>query len=325
MKLFRFNTEVERLYWSIVLVKKFADVRENYKLQTTVADPEFPTGRQPLRDPLFNQFFPEKCMKMKMCVCVCVWVCLCVCLCVCMCVTGQEQLVCDEWIQDILFCFVLVSDTFFKKNLEDINPFRRAADTPVLDFWWRLPWVPKPGWVPCVLSHLCDPQIHLWCDTCWLYGGQYGNWAFSIHVLADVSTSIDGGQCYFEEKKDGLLKLIHIFFHLVILFQWRSYLHPEQLQSSHDVSLWFIDALYVAYSQFTQTVSLQYWPWLHAIGYKNSFCDIVLYYNKLGPKEFTRLFGIEKNHSFCNEDTFGLMGFSLNEVEPSLNSANSGK
>ena len=23
----------------------------------------------------------------------------------------------------------------------------------------------------CVLSALCDPQIHLWCDTCWLYRG----------------------------------------------------------------------------------------------------------------------------------------------------------
>ena len=52
-------------------------------------------------------------------------------------------------------------------SLEDISPFRGATDTPVLDFWWRLPWVSKPGWIPCMLSRLSDPQIHLWCDTCW--------------------------------------------------------------------------------------------------------------------------------------------------------------
>ena len=23
----------------------------------------------------------------------------------------------------------------------------------------------------CVLFHLCDPQIHLWCNICWLYRG----------------------------------------------------------------------------------------------------------------------------------------------------------
>ena len=34
------------------------------------------------------------------------------------------------------------------------------------------------------------PEIHLWCDTCWLYRGQHGSWAFSIHVPADASTSI---------------------------------------------------------------------------------------------------------------------------------------
>ena len=75
---------------------------------------------------------------------------------------------------------------FFSKFLEDISPFRGATDTPLLDFWWHLPWVSMPGWIPfCMLSHLCDPQIHLWCDTCWLYRGQHGSWAFLIPVLAD--------------------------------------------------------------------------------------------------------------------------------------------
>ena len=37
---------------------------------------------------------------------------------------------------------------FLKKNLEDFSSFCGAADTPVLDFWWRLPWVSKPEWIP---------------------------------------------------------------------------------------------------------------------------------------------------------------------------------
>ena len=37
----------------------------------------------------------------------------------------------------------------------------------------------------CMLSHLCDPQIHLWCDTCWLYRGKHSSLAFLIHVSAD--------------------------------------------------------------------------------------------------------------------------------------------
>ena len=32
-----------------------------------------------------------------------------------------------------------------------MGPFCGATDTPVLDFWWRLLWVSKPGWTP----HLC--------------------------------------------------------------------------------------------------------------------------------------------------------------------------
>ena len=37
---------------------------------------------------------------------------------------------------------------FFFKFLEDTSPFRGAADTPILDFWWRLRWVSKLGWIP---------------------------------------------------------------------------------------------------------------------------------------------------------------------------------
>ena len=77
--------------------------------------------------------------------------------------------------------FIFILFIFLKKNLEDISSFRRATDTPVLEFWWRLPWISKPGWIPFV-CFLCDPQIHLWCDTYLLCGSR----VFSIHILAEV-------------------------------------------------------------------------------------------------------------------------------------------
>ena len=44
---------------------------------------------------------------------------------------------------------------FFKNFLEDVSPFCGATDTSVLDFWWCLPWVSKPGWIPCL--HALSP------------------------------------------------------------------------------------------------------------------------------------------------------------------------
>ena len=84
----------------------------------------------------------------------------------------------------------LIWGFFLERNLEDISPVYGVTDTPVLVFWWHLPWVLKPGWIPCILFYLCDPQIHLWYNTCWLYRGQHGSWALSIHILAGMSTSI---------------------------------------------------------------------------------------------------------------------------------------
>ena len=50
-------------------------------------------------------------------------------------------------------------ECFFFEFLEDISPFCEATDAPVLNFCWRLPWVSKPGWTPCVLSRWEIP----WC------------------------------------------------------------------------------------------------------------------------------------------------------------------
>ena len=36
----------------------------------------------------------------------------------------------------VLFCFVFI--------FEDKSPFCGSTATPVLDFWWRPTWVPKP-------------------------------------------------------------------------------------------------------------------------------------------------------------------------------------
>ena len=43
-------------------------------------------------------------------------------------------------------CHDLIAINLRKINLEDISPFCGATDTPVLDFWWCLLWVPKPLW-----------------------------------------------------------------------------------------------------------------------------------------------------------------------------------
>ena len=97
-------------------------------------------------------------------------------------------------LSSIFFCFFCFFCFFLCLNiLEDISPFHGTTDTPVLDFTWHLPWVSKPGWIPfCMLSHLCDSQIHLWCNTCWLYRGQHGSQVFLIHILVNVSASIGG-------------------------------------------------------------------------------------------------------------------------------------
>ena len=46
----------------------------------------------------------------------------------------------------LLICFTSV------KILERINRFCGATDIPVLDFWWCLPRLSKPGWMPSLAS-----------------------------------------------------------------------------------------------------------------------------------------------------------------------------
>ena len=70
--------------------------------------------------------------------------------------------------------------TFFKKKLlEDISPYCGISDTPVTDFWWRLPWVSNPGLIPwraCFVARVqWIPQNHFECNTYWRLGGQFGD------------------------------------------------------------------------------------------------------------------------------------------------------
>ena len=46
-------------------------------------------------------------------------------------------------VERVIWSFLFFS---FFKFLEDTCPSCGATGTPVLDFWWRLPWVSKPGW-----------------------------------------------------------------------------------------------------------------------------------------------------------------------------------
>ena len=41
-----------------------------------------------------------------------------------------------------------------------------------------------------------NPQIHFWCDTCWLYSSQHDSRAFWTHTLENTSTSIGGAQTH---------------------------------------------------------------------------------------------------------------------------------
>ena len=86
---------------------------------------------------------------------------------------------------------VFKGNCFFKIFLEDTSPFCGATDTPVLDFWWRLPWVSKLGWIPhlhapssATQSWQWVPQIHLWCNTCRPLYSQHGSQSHSLHAFS---------------------------------------------------------------------------------------------------------------------------------------------
>ena len=72
--------------------------------------------------------------------------------------------------------------SFYIKFLDNTSPFCGTTVIPVMEFWWRLPWISKSGWNPLLACFLVCvqwiPQIHLWWDTCWLHSGQHGSQVF---------------------------------------------------------------------------------------------------------------------------------------------------
>ena len=97
--------------------------------------------------------------------------------------TTLATMTCVEVEQDCLFSLQHISilvkllldrfqTSFLKNFLKDVSPFRGAINTSVLDFWWRLPWVSKPGWIshlhaflPCEYLYLL-PTLLIFCVKC---------------------------------------------------------------------------------------------------------------------------------------------------------------
>ena len=73
-----------------------------------------------------------------------------------------------------------------------MSPFCRATDAPILDFWWCLPWVLKPGWISfaCFLAYVILRFTSGATPAEWLYRDQNGSRAFLVHVPADVSAKM---------------------------------------------------------------------------------------------------------------------------------------
>ena len=71
---------------------------------------------------------------------------------------------------------------FFSTFLDYTSPFYGATGDSVLDFWWCLPWVSKPGWIHLpayfVVFVQWIPQIHLWWNTCWPLGSLDSSWVY---------------------------------------------------------------------------------------------------------------------------------------------------
>ena len=53
-----------------------------------------------------------------------------------------------------------------QQNITDYTPTKHLS---VLDLLWHLPRVSMSGWLTWLLACMqWVPQVHLWCDTCWL-------------------------------------------------------------------------------------------------------------------------------------------------------------
>ena len=103
---------------------------------------------------------------------------------------------------------------FLKEFLEDISPFCRDTDTPVLNFWRGLLWVSKPEWISLLACFVTCmqwiPQIHLWRHTCWRLGSHGDR---TVLILLNFNISV----C--RPYKIQQCSIEHLQRHLKSLFQ----------------------------------------------------------------------------------------------------------
>ena len=88
----------------------------------------------------------------------------------------------------------------------------------------------------CMLSHLCDHQIHLWCNTCWLHRSQHGSQAFLIHIFADrVSASIGGGSNPWLSmpQHSAVFHLVRVY---VFFLNKKVLLHDRKRYTTHSIA-----------------------------------------------------------------------------------------
>ena len=79
----------------------------------------------------------------------------------------------------LIFSTVPVKIRGFKIYFGNINPF--VESLPVLNFWWHLHWVSKPGWGSSLACFI------FWCYTCWFLKAFQRFFVLDI-LWADVNT-----------------------------------------------------------------------------------------------------------------------------------------
>ena len=138
----------------------------------------------------------------------------------------------------------------FLKCLEDIGPFCEALIPLFCTSGDVFPGFSKPWGIPCMLSHLCDSQNHLWCDTCWLYGGGGVSvvakpfWSTYLQTYPQALVEVRGSNPRLSVRRAGgctirplRLRLHSMTVLLCPIFLSTSVLLAPQSQLSHHLSV----------------------------------------------------------------------------------------
>ena len=103
---------------------------------------------------------------------------------------GMFKMTLEWWSLGLLiFCTWYINYNRNLKFLEDTSAFYGVTDTPVLDFWWRLPWVSKPVWIPFFACFLAWGKNLVQCAL--LYPVNFlAGWHNRRHFLLKTQPSI---------------------------------------------------------------------------------------------------------------------------------------